>query len=49
VNTVVAPVIDIKHVQIGHDELAAVRDTLMAADLSGNAEVIDRYEHELAS
>jgi perosamine synthetase len=49
VNTVVEPVIDIKHVQIRHDELHAVRDTLVTADLSGNTEVVGRYEQELAS
>ncbi|MGH3697496.1 MAG: DegT/DnrJ/EryC1/StrS family aminotransferase [Pseudonocardiaceae bacterium] len=44
----VAPVIDIKYVQIGDEELEAVRDTLVAADLSGNAEVVGHYEQELA-
>lgn len=47
-NAVVAPVIDIKHVQLGDDELHAVRNTLLTADLSGNAEVVGRYEQELA-
>ncbi|MGQ0777763.1 MAG: DegT/DnrJ/EryC1/StrS family aminotransferase [Pseudonocardiales bacterium] len=45
----VAPVIDIKHVQLGDDELHAVRNTLLTADLSGNAEVVGRYEQELTS
>lgn len=48
-NVVVAPVIDIKYVQIGHDELEAVRDTLVTADLSGNADVVGHYEQELAN
>lgn len=48
-NVVVAPVIDIKYVQIGPDELEAVRDTLVTADLSGNADVVGHYEQELAS
>ena len=47
-NTVTIPVIGIKHVQLGDDELHAVRDTLVAADLSGNAEVVGLYEQELA-
>lgn len=42
-------VIDIKNVQLGHDELNAVRNTLVAADLSGNAAVVGRYEQELAA
>ncbi|MDQ3760575.1 MAG: DegT/DnrJ/EryC1/StrS family aminotransferase [Actinomycetota bacterium] len=45
----VEPVIDIKYVQIGRDELQAVRDTLATADLSGNTEVVGLYEQELAS
>ncbi|MGH4019122.1 MAG: DegT/DnrJ/EryC1/StrS family aminotransferase [Pseudonocardiaceae bacterium] len=45
----VIPVIDIKYVQLSDDELHAVRDTLVAADLSGNAEVVGLYEQELAS
>lgn len=48
-NAVVKPVINIKYVQIGHDELHAVRDTLVTADLSGNTEVIGLYEQELAN
>lgn len=43
-----SPVIDIKHTQVGDDELQAVRSTLLTADLSGNAEVVGRYEQELA-
>jgi len=35
VNAVAEPVVDIKNVQLGCDELHAVRNTLVAADLSG--------------
>ncbi len=33
---------------LGDDELYAVHNTLLTADLSGNAEVVSRYEQELA-
>lgn len=48
VNTMATPVIDIKYVQLGQDELDAVRDTLATSDLSGNAEVVGLYEQDLA-